>query len=112
MLLIEQNKSDNLIHMKKEMSATEVARNFSAVLDSVEAGAEIEITRGKKVIARITPEKKVPNGAALLAFMNKWQAEHEPMDDETYALYQEILAERRAPHNLIGDPEHKDPWAE
>ena len=34
------HKSDNLSFMK-EMTVTEVARNFSAVIDAVEAGEEI-----------------------------------------------------------------------
>jgi hypothetical protein len=40
MLLLEKEPSDNLISMKR-MTATEVARNFSAVLDEVENGEEI-----------------------------------------------------------------------
>jgi hypothetical protein len=53
MLLLAKQSSDNLISMKKTMTATEVARNFSAVLDAVIAGDEIEITRGKEAIALI-----------------------------------------------------------
>jgi transcriptional regulator len=53
MTLNTVTKSDNLIFMKRTLTATEAARNFSALLDSVEAGDEIEITRGKKVIAVI-----------------------------------------------------------
>lgn len=54
MTLAITNNSDNLISMK-ELSATEVSRNFSEVLDLVEAGEEIIIKRGKKGIAKITP---------------------------------------------------------
>jgi antitoxin (DNA-binding transcriptional repressor) of toxin-antitoxin stability system len=111
MLLLEKQPSDNLISMKR-MSATEVARNFSAVLDEVENGEEIEITRGKKVIAtlRNAVEKKT---AGL--FCRKSKNAHEkygPMDDETYAVYQEILAERHAPYNLVGGELDRDPWRE
>lgn len=60
----------------KEMTATEVARNFSAVLDSVEAGEEIVILRGKVEIARMTPAaKELPNGAAIIDFMEKRERE-------------------------------------
>ena len=38
MTLLEEQLSDNLIVMKKIMTATEVARNFSDVLDAVVAG--------------------------------------------------------------------------
>ena len=86
------------------MTATEVIRNFSAVLDSVEAGGEIAITRGKRVVARINPEKMLPNGAALIAFLEKWQAEHAPMDEKTYTSYKEILDFRHGPKNQATDP--------
>ena len=39
------------------MTATEVSRNFSRVLDSFEHGEkEIEITRKNRVVARLVPE--------------------------------------------------------
>lgn len=63
--------SDNLISMR-EMTATEVARNFSEVLDAVEAGEEIVVLRGKKEVARIVPtEQHVPNGAAFIDWYEK-----------------------------------------
>jgi len=55
-MLIRDNKSDNLIFMKKILTATEVSRNFSEVLKMVELGQEIEITRGKKTIALLSPK--------------------------------------------------------
>lgn len=54
--LISINKSDNLIFMAKTMTATEVARNFSEVLDTVANGETIEITRGKAVLAVLAPK--------------------------------------------------------
>lgn len=60
------DKSDNLIHMKKTMTATEVARNFSDVLDAVVAGDEITITRGKRPIAVLGSVKDAtPNSVRL-----------------------------------------------
>ena len=47
-------KSDNLIFMR-ELTATEVSRNFSDILDAVEAGEQITIVRGKKQIAILKP---------------------------------------------------------
>ena len=67
MTIAFENQSDNLIFMK-EMTVTEVARNFSAVMDQVAAGEEIIVRRGKVEIARIIPvEPRKPNGAALKA---------------------------------------------
>jgi len=46
--------------MTRVMSATEVARNFSEVLDLVAAGETIEITRGKQVLGVISPKLESP----------------------------------------------------
>ena len=64
-----KNKSDNLISMKKIMTATEVARNFSEVLDAVEAGDEITITRCNKPVAVLGEAKAVHKSIALKAAM-------------------------------------------
>ena len=66
MTFLDQQLSDNLISMKKTMTATEVARNFSEVLDGVANGDEITITRGKKPIAVMGSVKdEVPNSVLL-----------------------------------------------
>ena len=65
------DKSDNLIFVKKTMTATEVARNFSEVLDAVEAGDEITITRGNKPVAVLGEAKAVPNSVAFKAAMRE-----------------------------------------
>lgn len=66
-------KSDNLISMSpKIMTATEVARNFSAVIKEVSTGEEVDIVKGNVVIARILPPAGFqPNGAALLKSLTK-----------------------------------------
>lgn len=46
------------------MTATEVARRFSAVLDSVANGETIVITRGGRRVAELTPTQAA-NGATL-----------------------------------------------
>lgn len=71
MTAVETRQSDNLIHMKKIMTATEVSRNFSEVLDAVEAGDEITITRGNKPVAVLGEAKAVPNSLALKAAMRE-----------------------------------------
>lgn len=111
MLLREKPLSDNLISMKR-MSATEVARNFSAVLDEVESGEEIEITRGKKVIATLRNAVEKKTAGALLQKIKERHEKYGPMDDETYAAFQEVLAERHAPYNLVGGELDRDPWRE
>jgi prevent-host-death family protein len=43
--------------MKKQMTATEVKAKLLALLDDVEAGEEIEITRHGRTVARLSPAK-------------------------------------------------------
>lgn len=89
-------QSDNLIHMRK-MTATEVARNFSEVLDAVEAGEEIVVLRGKKEIARLVPTKPhVPNGKALREWYEKRAAAGELLGQypEWVAAMDEVMADR------------------
>ena len=111
MLLLEKQSSDNLISMKR-MTATEVARNFSAVLDEVENGEEIEITRGKKVIATLRNAVEKKTAGALLQKIKERHEKYGPMDDETYEAFQAVLAERHAPYNLVGGELDRDPWRE
>lgn len=96
-LTIEMLKeSDNLIFMR-EMTATEVARNFSAVVDAVEAGEEIVILRGKVAVARIVPtEPHVPNGKALGEWFAKRASAGELLGDypEWVAATDEVMADR------------------
>lgn len=93
--------------MKKTLTATEVARNFSNVLDSVERGDEVSITRGKRVIATLSPAIQKSNGAKMASFLEAWHEKNGAMDEEALAIYQEVLADRRAPHNLV-NPERVD----
>jgi prevent-host-death family protein len=46
------------------MTATDVARNFSSVLDAVAGGETIVITRGGRRVAKLTPTPAA-NGAAV-----------------------------------------------
>ena len=83
MLLLEEIESDNLIFMKKVMTATEVARNFSEVLDAVESGDEITITRGNKVVALLTEAKEqIPNSVLLREALLKHFEKHGRISDE------------------------------
>lgn len=101
------HKSDNLSFVK-EMTVTEVARNFSAVIDAVEAGEEILVRRGKVTVARIQPaQKHVPNGAALIEALKKIPALEPPYDPAVGDVWDEVIAMRRDPINFP-----KDPWEE
>ncbi len=91
MLLSESGKSDNLIFVKKTMTATEVARNFSEVLDSIEAGDEVTITRGNKSIALLSKAKEpIPNSVFLREALLRHFEKHGRISDEE--------AERRIAH--------------
>ncbi|MDN5916361.1 MAG: type II toxin-antitoxin system prevent-host-death family antitoxin [Pseudonocardia sp.] len=65
----------------REVSATEVSRNFSAVLDSTERGETILVTRGGEPVATITPAPRA-NGAALLELFARYARDPVPGGDE------------------------------
>lgn len=58
-MLIDDHYSD---HMAKTVTATEAKARILALLDDVEAGEEIEITRHGRLVARLVPARR---GAAL-----------------------------------------------
>lgn len=58
------------------MTATEVARRFSSVLDSVERGEHVVITRNGRSIAELAP-RSAANGAAVREALRR----HEPDTD-------------------------------
>ena len=90
-------KSDNLIFMEiKYLTATEVARNFSAVLDEVENGQEIIVLRGKTAVAKlVSAAPKKPNGAKILEIYRRAHERGDlgPNEDFDKAM-QEILDRR------------------
>lgn len=55
----------------REMTASEASRSFSAVLDSVEQGETIVVTRSGRRIASISPAPTA-TGAALNAVLRRW----------------------------------------
>lgn len=52
------------------MTATELARNLSAVLDAVADGDTIAITRGGRRVAQLTPTSAA-NGAAVVDLLRR-----------------------------------------
>ena len=104
MTLKLKNKSDNLITMKRTMTATEVARNFSEVLDAVEAGDEITITRGNKPVAVLGEAKAVPNSIALKAAMREHYKKYGFItQDEADEMIAQIRADRDADLSMEAD---------
>ena len=62
----------------KTLSVTEVARNFSAVMDSIEADQEeVVLMRNNKPIARLVPEPPARNALEVLGDL------YRTLDDET-----------------------------
>lgn len=56
----------------KELSASEAARRFSAVLDGAEDGETFVITRGGRRVALIVPAPRA-NGGAVADVVGRWQ---------------------------------------
>ncbi|MBL7492675.1 type II toxin-antitoxin system prevent-host-death family antitoxin [Frankia sp. AgB1.9] len=82
----------------RTMTATEASRRFSDLLDAVEAGETITITRGNRRIAEIGPARR-RTGADLRAAL----AGTTPPDDA----FEETIA--AAVDSLL--PYEGDPWA-
>jgi len=80
------------------MTATEASRNFSDLLDAVERGETITITRGNHAVAEIGPARR-RTGADLRAAL-----ERIPPPDERFA------ADIAGALALISG-EGEDPWA-
>ena len=85
----------------REISASEASRNFSAVLDSVEQGETIVVTRAGRRIASIAPAPAA-TGAALNTVLARWRGA-EGFDD-TFA---ESIDAARAAASVEDDT---DPW--
>jgi antitoxin (DNA-binding transcriptional repressor) of toxin-antitoxin stability system len=102
--LSNQIQSDNLIVVKK-LSVTEVARNFSAVLDDLERDQEeVVLVRNQRQIARLVPE--APHQDALSVFGDLYRT----LDDETAdALSAAIASYRKGRRGRVS--ELRDPWA-
>lgn len=66
----------------REMTASEAARSFSALLDTAEQGETIVVTRGGRRVATISPASPA-NGAALRAVFERWHGN--PALDDTLA---------------------------
>lgn len=89
----------------KSLTAAEVARKFSQVLDDlVESREEVVVTRNHKMVARIIPEPAEQNALEVLGDL------HGTIDDATAEAMGDALKAVRAedPGSLH---ELRDPWA-
>jgi len=82
----------------KTMTATEASRHFSDLLDAVERGETVTITRGNHRVAEIAPARR-RTGADLRTAL----AGIAPPDDRFIRDVSETLA--------LVDSEVRDPWA-
>ena len=89
----------------KTLSVTDVARNFSAVLDALERDQEeIVLVRNQRHVARLVPE--APRQDALSVFADLYRT----LDDETAeALSAAIASDRKSRRGRVA--ELRDPWA-
>jgi antitoxin (DNA-binding transcriptional repressor) of toxin-antitoxin stability system len=89
----------------KTMTVTEVARNFSAVMDGVESDQEeIVLVRNHKPIARLVPEPPEMNALEVLGDL------YRTLDDGTAdALANAIQSGRKGRQGTL--KELRDPWA-
>ena len=89
----------------KTLSVTDVARNFSAVLDALERDQEeIVLVRNQRYVARLVPE--APRHDALSVFGDLYRT----LDDETAeALSAALASQRKRRRGRVA--ELRDPWA-
>ena len=89
----------------KTLTVTEVARNFSSVMNSVEAKQEeIVLVRNRKPIARFVPEPPEQDALEILGDL------YRTLDDKTAdALVQAIGGSKKTGRGTLN--ELRDPWA-
>jgi len=88
----------------KILTVTNVARNFSAVMDNIEREQEdILLVRNQKVIARLTPEPPHQNALEILGDL------YRTLDDKTAdALMKAIRRVTKSKNNTLD--ELRNPW--
>lgn len=85
----------------RELSASEVSRNFSAVLDSAERGETVVVSRAGQRVAMIGPASQA-NGAALREVFRRWQ--DRPALDDGFA------AQVDSARDAVSAELDSDPW--
>jgi antitoxin (DNA-binding transcriptional repressor) of toxin-antitoxin stability system len=89
----------------KTLTVTEVARNFSSVMNGVESDQEeVVLVRNHKPIARLVPEPQAQNALEVLGDL------YRTLDDDTAdALAEAINSGRKAKRGTLN--ELRNPWA-
>jgi prevent-host-death family protein len=89
----------------KTLTVTEVARNFSAVMDGVETEQEeVVLMRNNKPIARLVPEPQAQNALDVLGDL------YRTLDDDTAdALIKAMKSDGKAKRGTLN--ELRNPWA-
>ncbi len=89
----------------KTLTVTEVARNFSAVMDGVESdGEEIVIIRNQRAVARLVPEPPEQTALTVLGDLCR------TLDDQTAdSLVKAVDHVRKARRGTL--KQLRDPWA-
>lgn len=83
----------------QEISASDAARRFSALLDGAEQGETVVITRGGRRVAMVVPAPRA-NGGHVAAVLARWQGRL-GVDDEFAA---NVAAAGVAPLDADIDP--------
>jgi antitoxin (DNA-binding transcriptional repressor) of toxin-antitoxin stability system len=83
----------------RTMTATEASRNFSDLLDAIERGETVTITRGQHAVAEMRPAR-LRTGADLRAALEQTS----PPDDRFAADIADAMAQVSS--------EEADPWAD
>lgn len=87
----------------REMTASEASRNFSAVLDTVEQGETIVVTRAGRRIASIAPVPAA-TGVAFNATLARWRT--------ATALDDAFTDQIRTVHGAVSTDSDADPWTD
>jgi len=86
------------------MTASEASRNFSALLDAIERGETIAVTRNGARVATIAPAER-GTWAAFTDVVQRHRGERR-VDDESM---ERSIAEMR---KLVSHEHDRDPWSE
>jgi prevent-host-death family protein len=88
-----------MVERMRTMTATEASRKFSDLLDAIERGETVTITRGNRAIAEIRPARR-RSGADLRAALEGIPAPDDRFADDVAGAVALLTAEGR------------DPWAD
>ena len=102
--MLNQIRSDTVSRVKT-LSVTEVARNFSAVLDSLERDQEeVVLVRNRRSVARLVPEAERQDAMEVFGDL------YRTLDDDTAkAVSEAIASSRKRRRGRVS--ELRNPWA-